>query len=79
MSFIKSRFPNIHSYKLENTVFQRVFNNCDLSVIFNSTISFYKLYLYTLKTSLSGLGSIIKICKHFSKLEVLKTLGIPLS
>jgi len=74
MSFSRSRSPLLLNYYLNNTLLHRVFENIDLGVTFDTTLSFNRHYLNISKKASSILGFITRTCKDFSNPITLKTL-----
>jgi len=74
MSFTRPCSQIIYDYSINNIELQRVFDFCDLGVIFDSTLTFNKRYLNITKKSSSIFGIISRTCKDFTNSDALETL-----
>jgi hypothetical protein len=74
MIFSRSRNPVIQNYYLHNVQLNRVVENLDLGITFNSNLTFNKHYLTISNKSSSILGFIIKTYKDFTNPFTFKAL-----
>jgi len=74
MTFSRSRNPVIHNYYLDYFQLNRVVENLDLGITFNSNLTYNKHYLNIYKKSSSMLRFISRTCKDFTNPFTLKAL-----
>lgn len=74
MTFTKKRTPYLHNYHFNNSKFIRVYQNKDLGVLFDTSLTFNSHYISIQNKASSFLGFIKRSCQDFKNPTALKAL-----